>query len=615
MEKFRKHHCWPKPTIGRIRTVRECDFMGGVGPIPVYPVTSTKAVFNEKNENLEDILNNGIKFQDSVWIKNLYTTKIAPYIADGDVAEGLSNIILDSAGNINMNMLGEGQVKFEAKDDKEIISISSNNDADNIYNMTISPMEIRIKNPDHNDVVISGYGRSELAYLRITELEDVTPKYLAAFDNNKNLGSIQLGDGLVFDEDNDRLELNIGKGLIYDNKALTLNLGEGLSFSTDGKLNCTVKGGSNSSSCSCNISDVKYNDANGAELFTFNDITKVYGPKITVKSQYTNGTYIGSVNDIDFYTPDSKVSVISEDLYSKEQIATISNIPIYGYKYFDVIAPRSGNLYKDGEWGKYGAPYKNNKILLNVESYYPDSDNDHTCRPIIFTQSQWTKDNPDSTQNCPFAYIGPSLLEVRADCGEITEEEAKLGASETYPDVFLKITPEKFYYNTKELCIPYQSSGTAIAQIAGKTIFAPNSLSSSITIENAEAGTPYKLASTNGTNIYKHEGITITDSNISANAFYQTSDERLKENIKDIEVPLEVLLRIPTVNFNFKDKNKLEMGTIAQEVEKICPEIINTDGYGYKSVDYSKLSILALKGLKDLTKRVNYLEKLIDKLV
>lgn len=594
MEKFRKHHCWPKPTIGRIRTVRECDFVGGVGPIPVYPVTSTKAVFNEKNENLEDILNNGIKFQDSAWIKNLYTTKIAPYIADGDTAEGKSYITFNPDGNLDISLKNKTTITvFE--EDKELIYTKLTPDGIFIYNDEESSVITKITATE-----------SEFNSIKIHSLSDndhnIWCTRIAGISDDGKIGEVALSEDFGFDND-DNLSINWK----------SIPLGTGLSFDEKGKLNCTVEGNGGTISCSCKITDVKY--TSGIELFTFNGTT-VYVPKIDVKPQYIGGTYIGSVDNVKFYVPNSEVSVTSEDLYSKEQIATVSDFPIYSYKYFDTIAPRSASLYEDGEWGKHGTPYKNNKILLNVESYYSNSeDNDHVCRPIIFTQSQWTKDNPDSTQNCPFAYIGPSLLEVRADCGEIIEGEAKLGASETYPDVFLKITPEGFYYNTKELCIPYQSSGTAIAQIAGKTIFAPNSSSSSISISSAVTGTGYKLASTNGTNIYKHDGITITDSNISANAFYQTSDERLKENIKDIEVPLEVLLRIPTVNFNFKDKDKLEMGTIAQEVEKICPEIINTDGYGYKSVDYSKLSILALKGLKDLTQRVNELEKLIDKII
>ena len=48
---------------------------------------------------------------------------------------------------------------------------------------------------------------------------------------------------------------------------------------------------------------------------------------------------------------------------------------------------------------------------------------------------------------------------------------------------------------------------------------------------------------------------------------------------------------------NFPDEKQI--GLIAQEVEKIFPEIVATNKDGYKSIDYSKISVLLLQAMKE----------------
>ena len=58
--------------------------------------------------------------------------------------------------------------------------------------------------------------------------------------------------------------------------------------------------------------------------------------------------------------------------------------------------------------------------------------------------------------------------------------------------------------------------------------------------------------------------------------------------------------------FTFKNdvNRKQQIGVIAQEIAKICPEIVNKDSDGYLSVDYSKLSLLCLYCIKDLYNKI-----------
>ncbi|HQS50598.1 MAG TPA: hypothetical protein PLN99_01765, partial [Daejeonella sp.] len=49
----------------------------------------------------------------------------------------------------------------------------------------------------------------------------------------------------------------------------------------------------------------------------------------------------------------------------------------------------------------------------------------------------------------------------------------------------------------------------------------------------------------------------------------------------------------------------LQLGLIAQEVEKVIPEVVDTDDNGFKSVEYSKLVALLLEAIKDQQKQIS----------
>ena len=82
--------------------------------------------------------------------------------------------------------------------------------------------------------------------------------------------------------------------------------------------------------------------------------------------------------------------------------------------------------------------------------------------------------------------------------------------------------------------------------------------------------------------------------NIFATAFYATSDERKKKDIKEIEFN-DASILIPK-EYRFKDSDKKAYGFIAQEVEKAgYTDIVNTDEEtGDKTLDYNSAFAIAL---------------------
>ena len=93
------------------------------------------------------------------------------------------------------------------------------------------------------------------------------------------------------------------------------------------------------------------------------------------------------------------------------------------------------------------------------------------------------------------------------------------------------------------------------------------------------------------------------------------SDERLKENIEPIDNALAKVLEINGYTFNYKDNPEERLpGVIAQEIEKVLPEVVynadnvNGDEEEYKAVRYAHVVPLLIEAIKELTGKVNDLE-------
>ena len=99
-------------------------------------------------------------------------------------------------------------------------------------------------------------------------------------------------------------------------------------------------------------------------------------------------------------------------------------------------------------------------------------------------------------------------------------------------------------------------------------------------------------------------------------AFY-SSDERLKDNITPIKDPLAKVLSISGNSFDWNDQsshNGRDIGVIAQEIEKVLPEIVTTRENGFKAVQYEKITPLLIEAIKELSHKVDDLQqKLNDK--
>jgi hypothetical protein len=93
---------------------------------------------------------------------------------------------------------------------------------------------------------------------------------------------------------------------------------------------------------------------------------------------------------------------------------------------------------------------------------------------------------------------------------------------------------------------------------------------------------------------------------VTATDFNSTSDARLKTNVQIIPDPLEKVLQINGVSFNWIKDNKPSMGVIADNIQEILPELVSDSDP--KTVNYNGLIGLLIEVVNSLNERLSRLE-------
>lgn len=100
----------------------------------------------------------------------------------------------------------------------------------------------------------------------------------------------------------------------------------------------------------------------------------------------------------------------------------------------------------------------------------------------------------------------------------------------------------------------------------------------------------------------------LTGSTIEAQTFVATSDMRLKKNIKEYHCDKSIL-DLPIKEYDFIEDSTHHIGCLAQDLEKICPELVSESGNGYLTIEENKLVYLLLDEVKKLRKEVDELKR------
>jgi hypothetical protein len=116
----------------------------------------------------------------------------------------------------------------------------------------------------------------------------------------------------------------------------------------------------------------------------------------------------------------------------------------------------------------------------------------------------------------------------------------------------------------------------------------------------------------------------------NATAWTQTSDRRIKKNIVDNNVGLDVINQIRVRNFEYRtldeivdfdnpksavvEQEGIQLGTIAQELEEFLPEVVETTSEGVKSVTADRITWHLVNAVQELTAQVETLKQEVETL-
>lgn len=111
---------------------------------------------------------------------------------------------------------------------------------------------------------------------------------------------------------------------------------------------------------------------------------------------------------------------------------------------------------------------------------------------------------------------------------------------------------------------------------------------------------------------------------IIANSIAGSSDSRFKTNVRPVTNALDKVKALQGVYFNWNQEafpardfpNQNAIGFIAQEVEKVLPEVVQTEktAEGYKAVQYDKVVALLVEAIKEQQQQIDVLKQQIRRL-
>ena len=127
----------------------------------------------------------------------------------------------------------------------------------------------------------------------------------------------------------------------------------------------------------------------------------------------------------------------------------------------------------------------------------------------------------------------------------------------------------------------------------------------------------WREGSAGGSHRFEHE---MTNGTFTAKgdivAYGSPSDIRLKENIKPVESALDKAMKLQGVTFDWKKSDSIldikeDIGFIAQDVQKVLPELVRENENGKLSLRHQGIAPILLEAIKELKAEIEELKKQI----
>ncbi|MDA9875972.1 tail fiber domain-containing protein [Flavobacteriaceae bacterium] len=133
----------------------------------------------------------------------------------------------------------------------------------------------------------------------------------------------------------------------------------------------------------------------------------------------------------------------------------------------------------------------------------------------------------------------------------------------------------------------------------------------SVVLGNDDVTAVY-MGEDSGAKVYAGEGSFTGDVTIGGDVVV-SSDARLKSNIVSLGYTLSRLLLIDGKSYEMKGKQKI--GVLAQDIQKVFPELVSEDANEMLAVNYQGLVPVLINALKEQDDKISRLEVLVEKLM
>ena len=242
-------------------------------------------------------------------------------------------------------------------------------------------------------------------------------------------------------------------------------------------------------------------------------------------------------------------------------------------------------------------------VGAGIISYEPDADTFNIGQSTTHGNMAISINNDDQatltnvvTLSGGFVLDGNTITGVD-DSSEFTNDDAHIMTSAGIED---KILGYGYTTNTGDATL----SGT-------QTFSGAKTFSAAVTVSNSTASSSKTTGAVKVTGGVGIQGSLNVGGDVTA---FASSDERYKDNLQAITNPIDKVKSLTGYTFTWNDKHEQfngnnDIGVVAQEVEKVLPEIVDTRDNGYKAVKYEKMVALLIEAIKDQQKQIEELKE------
>jgi hypothetical protein len=116
-------------------------------------------------------------------------------------------------------------------------------------------------------------------------------------------------------------------------------------------------------------------------------------------------------------------------------------------------------------------------------------------------------------------------------------------------------------------------------------------------------------------NVSGSGNMTFDGTTLTVAALTESSSITVKENLQALSNPLDKISQIKGFTYNRIGRSDVEIGLIAEEVEKVYPELVDYTNNKVSGVKYTRVTAVLVESIKQLAQKIEEQQRLINQLL